>query len=57
MKTLLIVALLALGYTAIKLAQSRMGLDKNEMPCFCDVCVAENYPDNGNGISYGTEGK
>lgn len=55
MRGLLIVLSLmfALAYTSIKLAQERM----RERTCFCDACVAQNYPDNGNGISYGTEGK
>lgn len=58
MRGALIVALmLMLAYTSIRLAQARLKLDKDPMPCFCDACVAENYPDNGNGISYGTEGK
>ena len=57
MRAVIVVTLLALAYTSVKLAQARMGLDKDPLPCFCDVCVAENYPDNGNGISYGTEGK
>lgn len=52
MRGALIVALmLALAYTSIRLAQARIFAEK----CFCDACVAENYPDNGNGITYGTE--
>lgn len=52
-----IAAILMVALLSIKLSQARMGLDKDPLPCFCDVCVKENYPDNGNGISYGTEGK
>ncbi len=55
MKITLIVALiLALGYTSIMLARERIF---NQTKCFCDACVAKNYPDNGNGIEYATEGK
>lgn len=55
MRSLLIVALmLALAYTSIRLAQARIFA---ETKCFCDACVAENYPDNGNGLDYATEGK
>ena len=57
MRGLVVALMLVLAYTSIRLAQARLKLDKDPLPCFCDVCVVENYPDNGNGISYGTEGK
>ena len=57
MRALVVALMLLVGYVSVRLAQSRMGLDKDPMPCFCDVCVKENYPDNGNGVDYGTEGK
>lgn len=46
--------MVALAGVSIRLAQARMGLD-HDRECFCDACVVENYPDNGNGVDYGTE--
>lgn len=57
MRSLLVVALmLALAFTSIRLAQTRMGL-VHDRACFCDHCVKYNYIDNGNGVDYATEGK
>jgi hypothetical protein len=55
MRVLIVALMLALAFISMRLAQTRMGL-VHDRECFCDSCVAYNYPDNGNGVDYGTEG-
>ena len=50
MKKLLLIIL------AVTLYSAYAWVNKGRYDCFCDSCVARNYP-TGNGIEYGAEGK